>query len=110
MLVNDPGLIPIGPLQKGSCVQSAILPNVCGGTALADRTDPICPDTEYEASHMERASDGRQPSDNVSITDGVLGALQSVGSALLESVSSMGSPQRPDPGQPPSAEQNVALP
>ena len=34
VLVNDPGLIPIGPLQKGSCVQSAILPNVCGGTAL----------------------------------------------------------------------------
>ena len=59
---------------------------------------------------MERASDGRQPSDNVSRTDGVLGTLQSVGSALLESVSSMGSPQRPDPGQPPSAEQNVALP
>ena len=59
---------------------------------------------------MERASDGRRPSDNVSRTDGVLGTLQSVGSALLESVSSMGSPQRPDPGQPPSAEQNVALP
>ena len=61
LLVNDPGLIPIGPLQKGSCVQSAILPNVCGGTALADRTDPICPDTEYEATSWSAPLMGGDP-------------------------------------------------
>ena len=53
----------------------------------ADWTDPVCLDPSTKR-HMERASDGRQPSDNVSRTDGVLGTLQSVGSALLESVSS----------------------
>ena len=66
--------------------------------------------TRNTSDIMERASDGRRPSDNASRTDGVLGTLQSVGSALLESVSSMVAPPRPDPGQPPSAEQNVALP
>lgn len=38
---------------------------------------------------MERAPDGQQPGANLSGADEVLGALQSVGSALLESVSSI---------------------
>ena len=53
----------------------------------ADWTDPVCLDPNTKR-HMERAPDGRQPSANVPRTDGVLGTLQSVGSALLESVSS----------------------
>ena len=90
------------------CVVGNIAERVWGN-GPADWTDPVCLDPSTKR-HMERASDGRQPSDNVSRTDGVLGTLQSVGSALLESVSSMGSPQRPDPGLPPSAEQNALRP
>ena len=74
---------------------------MCG---VADRTDPTC--REDRSPDMEGApGEGVPAPPDRTIAADMLGALHNVGTAIRDSVSSMGSPLRPDSGPPQAAEQ-----